>query len=559
MKLSNTIFLSLVGASLMVSGCTSDIGTDNSRSDVVSSQAERPNILLIVADDLGYTDIGVYGSEITTPNLDQLAREGLILTDFHNQGVCAPTRAALMSGTDNHNAGGAMHVYSSQKGTPGYVKGLRPDVVSFPKILSANGYQTFFTGKWHLGGEPERRPIARGFDQTLALMPGGASHYSDMKSMLHFEPPKVTYTRNGKRVETLPDDFYSTTYYTDAVISMIDEGQKSEKPWFAELAYTAPHWPLQAPQEYIDKYKGRYDAGYEVLREERIARAKALGVIPVNAPTYQRLDIVKPWDKLSDEEKKISVRNMEIYAAMVEVIDVNVGRLVDYLKATGQYENTFIMFISDNGTEGGLRPSGKDKTFDLSYENMGLLNSYSYYGAGWASAGSGVMRYFKSYASEGGTRGTAFIHYPSYGVAGQISDAFASVVDIAPTVLDLANVERPETLEGRPVQRFQGQSMLPLVEGKTEAVHSDEAVFGWEIFGHLAIRQGDWKMLRLVSNTPEPMQTPPLEADQWGLYNMATDPGEVKDLSEQHPEIVEKLMEAWEKYVRENNVIPYDE
>ena len=566
MKLFRATFLSLVGASLILSGCSSEKGVNNSPSEAANSQAERqadrlaerPNILLIVADDLGFTDLGVYGSEISTPNLDQLAREGLILTDFHNQAVCAPTRAALMSGTDNHNAGGGMHFFASQKGQPGYAKGLRRDVVSFPKILSANGYQTFFAGKWHLGGEPDRRPIARGFDQTFALMPGGASHYGDMKSNLHFEPPKATYTRNGKRVESLPEDFYSTTNYTDSIISMIDDGQKSGEPWFAELSYTAPHWPLQAPQEYVDKYKGRYDAGYEVLREERIRRAKALGVIPANAPTYQRLDIVKPWDELSDEEKKISARNMEIYAAMVEVVDVNVGRLIDHLKAIGEYENTFIMFISDNGAEGGLRPSGKEETFDLSYENMGRLNSYSFYGPGWGSAGSGVMRYFKSYASEGGTRGTAFVHYPAHGVEGKISDAFASVIDIAPTVLDLANIERPETIEGRTVQPFQGQSMLPLIEGNTEVVHADDAVFGWEVFGHLGVRQGDWKLLRLVTDTPEPMQTPPLEADRWGLYNMATDPGEVNDLSEEHPEIVEKLMEAWEKYVRENNVIPYD-
>ena len=567
MKLFRATFLSLVGASLILSGCSSEKAVNNSPSEAANSQAERqadrlaerPNILLIVADDLGYTDLGVYGSEISTPNLDQLARDGLILTDFHNQAVCAPTRAALMSGTDNHNAGGGMHFFASQKGQPGYAKGLRRDVVSFPKILSANGYQTFFAGKWHLGGEPDRRPIARGFDQTFALMLGGASHYSDMKTNLHFEPPKAPYTRNGEIVESLPDDFYSTTNYTDAIISMIDEGQTSGEPWFAELSYTAPHWPLQAPPEYVDKYKGRYDAGYEVLREERIARGKALDVIPANAPTYHASDIVKPWDSLSDEEKKISARNMEIYAAMVDVIDVNVGRLIDHLKDTGQYENTLIMFISDNGAEGGLRPSGKDETFDQSFENMGRVNSYSFYGPGWAEAGVGVMRYFKSYASEGGTRGTAFIHYPAHGVKGKISDAFASVIDIAPTVLDLANIDRPETLEGRTVQRFQGQSMVPLIEGNTESVHADDAVFGWEVFGHLGIRQGDWKLLKLVSNTPEPMQTPPLEADRWGLYNMATDPGEVNDLSKEHPEIVEKLLVAWEKYVEENNVIPYEE
>ena len=570
MRLFGLSFIGLAGILLSLNGCSSGDETSNSlqesaqeetknaQAETTSAKAEtkRPNILLIVADDLGYTDLGVYGGEISTPNLDQLARDGMILTDFHNQAVCSPTRAALMAGTDSHNAGGAMHVYESQKGTIGYVEGLRSDVVSFPKILSANGYRTYFAGKWHLGSEPERRPISRGFDRTLALMPGGASHYSDMKSMFSFEPPKVTYTQNGEILDSLPDDFYSTTNYTDFIISAIEEGKDIGEPWFAELAYTAPHWPLQAPREYIDKYKGRYDAGYEVLREERIARAKSLGVIPMDAPSYQTLHAAKPWVSLSAEEKAISARKMEIYAAMVEVIDVNVGRLIDYLKDTGQYENTFIMFISDNGAEGGFHPSGKDETYDNSFENLGMVNSYTYYGPGWGGAGVGVMRYFKSYSSEGGTRGPAIVHSPSHGKGGGISDAFSSVIDIAPTALDLANIERPETIEGRAVQPFQGQSILPLIVGTSETVHSENAIFGWEVFGHLAIRQGDWKLLKLTSTPAVKNQRKTLDTDRWGLYNMAIDPGEVNDLSDEHPEVVEKLLADWDHYVSENNIIP---
>lgn len=554
-------FLGLAGTALFFGGC-SDVVDNQPNSIEAADKQSRPNVLLIIADDLGYTDLGVYGSEISTPNLDQLARDGLILTDFHNQAVCAPTRAALLAGTDNHNAGGGMHVYPEQKGTPGYVPGLRRDVVTFPNILSANGYRTYFAGKWHLGAEPERLPFARGFDRSMALMQGGASHYGDMRGNFAFER-KGDYTLNGKPLESLPKDFYSTDYYTDFIMSAIEEGQSTGKPWFAELAYTAPHWPLHAPREYIDKYKGRYDAGYEVLRAERIERGKALGVIPANAPTYQKLDIVAPWESLSDEEKEISARKMEIYAAMVEIIDINVGRLIDYLKETEQYENTLIMFISDNGAEGAARPSGdngEDWTFDNRLENLGLIDSHSYYGPEWAGAGVGVMRYYKSFASEGGTRGPAIIHYPSGGVAGEISDAFASVIDIAPTVLDLADVERPDSFEGRTVQNFQGRSMVPFVMGDKDAVHSDEAVFGWEVFGHRAIRQGDWKLLRLTSNSAERRQPKPMEANNWGLYNMATDPGEVNDLSAQHPEIVAKLLAAWDQYTQENNVIlPSDE
>lgn len=559
MILRKTASLGIAGLILILSGCSPTNEGGNNLSEDSDLPTKRPNILLIVADDLGYTDLGVYGSEISTPNLDKLARDGLILTDFHNQGVCSPTRAALMAGTDNHDAGGAMHVYPEQKGTIGYVPGLRPEIVSFPNILSANGYQTYFAGKWHLGAEPERRPTARGFDRALALMPGGASHYSDMRAMFSSAPPKVSYTLDGELLDSLPEDFYSTTNYTDFIISAIEQGQNADEPWFAELAYTAPHWPLQAPREYIDKYKGRYDEGYGVLREERIERAKALGVFPAQAEAYQTLDTVQPWESLTDEQRAFSARKMEIYAAMVEVIDVNVGRLIDHLKETGQYENTFIMFISDNGADGALHPSGEDETYDNSLENLGLINSHSYYGAGWAGAGVGIMRYYKTYASEGGTRGAAFVHYPSHGVQGKLSDAYASVIDIAPTVLDLANVSRPEMFEGRPVQPFQGQSMVPLIVGSADSVHAPDALFGWELFGNRAIRQGDWKLTWLTSNSPLPKLPKPLESDQWGLYNMSTDPGEVNNLSSEHPEIVERLLVAWDKYVRDHNVILPDD
>ncbi len=542
---------------LVLVGCSADNHLRSPSKAGKKPTVVRPNILLIVADDLAYTDLGVYGSEIPTPNLDRLARDGLIFTDFHNQAVCAPTRAALLSGTDSHNAGGGMHVYPSQKGTVGYVPGLRRDVVTFPQILSANGYRTYFAGKWHLGAEPERLPHARGFDRSIALMQGGASHYGDMRGNFDFER-KGDYTLNGKQLEKLPEDFYSTTYYTDFIISSIRDDEANRQPWFAELAFTAPHWPLHAPRAYIDRHKGKYDAGYEVLRSRRIERAKFLGVIPEDAPTYQRLDIVEPWDALSSEEKKRSARKMEIYAAMVELIDINVGRLIDYLKETDQYENTFVMFISDNGAEGAIRPSGdngKDWTFDNSLGNLGMVDSHSYYGPGWAAAGTGVMKYYKSFSSEGGTRGAAIVHFPSGGKSGEISDTYASVIDIAPTVLDLANVKRPNTFDGRSVQAFQGLSILPYVLGQTDTVHDEDAIFGWEVFGHRAIRQGDWKLLRLTSDSAERNQPKPMDADRWELFDMSTDPGETNDLSAVHPEIVERLLILWDQYVQANSVI----
>lgn len=511
----------------------------------------RPNILLIVADDLGYTDLGVYGSEIDTPNLDQLAQDGLILTDFHNQAVCSPTRASILSGTDNHNAGGAMHQAPNQRGVAGYESYLNEDVVSFPALLQQSGYSTYWAGKWHLGNQPHQTPITRGFDRSFALMDGYSSHYYDRK--FNSAERLSEYVEDGEFVEELPQDFYSTTFYTDYIIDAIDQDRNGGDPWFAFLGYTAPHWPLQAPDEAIAKYDGLYDEGYEVLRENRIARGKELGVIPEQAQMYPRLQEISAWDDLSEQEKAVSSKEMEIYAAMVDIVDQNVGRLVDHLKATGQYDNTLIMFISDNGAEGQNRGG---QGFDTSFENMGRINSYVAYGPEWAQAGVGVMRYHKSMSSEGGTRGPAFIHYPELSKKGEISDAFTSVIDLAPTFLEMAGVEHPEFgYNGRRLKPLQGESLLPMIVGDADSVRSDDFVFGWEVMGHLAIRKGDFKLLRLTSTPSEARQPLAERADQWELFDMRVDPGETNDLSTELPDKVAELLVAWQEYSAEHGLI----
>lgn len=523
----------------------------------IKTSKTRPNILLIIADDLGYTDLGVYGSEIATPNLDALAQKGLILTEFHTQAVCAPTRASLLSGLDNHRAGGAMHVYDVQKGTPSYQGGLRRDIVPLPAILSANGYQTYFAGKWHLGVEPDRLPNARGFDRSIALKEGGASHFNDMRG-IHEWDREAHYFINDEPVDQLPDDFYSSKDYTDFIINSINDDNDSKSPWYAQLAFTAPHWPLQAPQEYIDKYKGRYDAGYEVIREERIKRAKSLGVIPNDAPTYPLPKETVPWDSLSPEEKAESAKTMEVYAAMVEALDANVGRLIDYLKDTDQFENTLVFFISDNGAEGQSRPggdNGADWTFDNSLENMGLINSHIYYGPAWAAVSSGVLRRHKSVASGGGVRAPAFVYHPELTKKAQISDQFVSVVDFAPTILDFAGIDSRAQVNGRDVQAFQGQSMGRFLFTDADDHYPEEFTYGWEVFGHLALRKGNWKLQMLVTPSAERRQLPPLEANQWQLFNVKQDPGESNDLSADHPEIVSDLLREWDAYVAANDII----
>ncbi len=524
---------------------------------VESEVVKRANILLIVADDMGYTDLGVYGSEIDTPNLDQLASSGLILTDFHNQATCASTRASLLSGTDHHNAGGAQALADNQRGKSGYENYLNEDVVSFVTLLRDAEYNTSFTGKWHMGGESHKTPDARGFERSFALIEGGASHYSDARG-LNPNRKFVHYVENGIPVKQLPKDFYSSNTYTDYIINYIDADTGDDKPFFAFLSFTAPHWPLQAPDEYVSKYKGAYDDGYEVLREQRIVKAKKLGVIPADAIPYPRLQQVPPWESLTGEEKKFSTRKMEIYAGMVDALDKNVGRLITHLKDIGEYENTFIVFLSDNGAEGADRDPGAQApgwSFDNSFDNMGKINSHIHTGASWAQASGGVARYYKMYSSEGGNRGPAFVHYPKMTKQGKISHAFSSVIDLAPTFLELAKTTHPERgYNGRLLEPIQGISMVPLVLGDAESIRPDDFTFGWEIAGHRAVRQGDWKLLWLSSSSTygvEPKET----ADHWGLYNLANDPGEVNDLSASEPERVETLLQLWEEYVAENGII----
>ncbi len=550
MQKQPNIWVLMCSLAFFLVACGGGASNENGKT---GAEASRPNILLIVADDLGYTDLGVYGGEIETPNLDQLAKAGLILTDFHNQAVCGPTRASILSGTDNRNAGGAMHQTPNQIGVPGYESHLSRDVVPFPDLLRQSGYNTYFLGKWHLGSEPDLLPNARGFDRSYALMEGFASHFHDKG---RFRPDQLsTYYEDGKFVEKLPEDFFSTDFYTDLLIDYLDKDAGSDKPWFAYLGYTAPHWPLQAPDEYIDKYKGAYDEGYEVLREQRIARGKELGVIPKEAKMYPRLPTVLPWDELSAEKKAVASREMEIYAAMVDGIDQNVGRILNHLKSIGEYDDTLIIFISDNGAEGVDR-GGPARGWDNRLENLGRINSYVYYGEKWAQAGVGVGRYHKSLSSEGGSLGPAFFYHKDMTKKGQMNDEFIAVTDFYPTFVELAGAGHLKAgSNGKPIHEVQGHSLLPVLFGDENSVRAEDFTYGWEVFGHRAIRKGDYKLLWLTSKPSERGQYVPELADQWGLYDLSVDPGETNDLSESHPEIRADLLKEWDTYVAKNGIV----
>lgn len=524
-----------------------------SPSAVAAAEAQRPNFLVIVADDLGYSDIGAFGGEIATPNLDAIANAGTRLTGFHTAPTCSPTRSMLLSGTDNHKAGlGSMAelLAPNQKGQPGHEGYLRPDVASLAELLGAGGYRTLFSGKWHLGLTPAQDPHARGFQHSFALLQGGHNHFGRDVST---DPAKgYTYTRDGKPLTQLPQDFYSSDYFASQLVDEIKSsstGAEGKKPFFAYLAFTAPHWPLQAPRADIAKYKGRYDAGFDVLRLERLKRQAQLGLIDPAVVAHQPVLRKGGWDSLTAQQKQETARDMEIYAAMVDRMDQNIGRVVAELKRSGQYENTVIIFLADNGAEGmdfteSPLPMVKRAiaASDNSLANRGNANSYLAIGPGWAQAATAPSWLYKAYATEGGTRTVAFTGYKGFARHG-VAGAFTSVSDIVPTLLDLAQVPQPKgEFQGRTVTPIRGKSWVPYLSGRAETVYAANDVIGTELFGSRAIRQGDWKITDLGDGT-------------WRLFNVAQDPGETRDLVLAEPERAKALIQAWDVYARDVGVI----
>jgi arylsulfatase len=454
---------------------------------LASCAPERPpNILLIVADDLGYSDIGSFGGEIATPTLDHLAQEGLRLSNFHVLPSCSPTRSVLMSGTDNHVAGmGTMGEMLTPEieGRPGYEGYLNFQVAALPEVLQAGGYHTYMAGKWHLGAERETSPFARGFEQTFTLVPGGGSHWSDLRPL---SPPQpMTYRRNGEVVEELPEDFYSTTHYTDMLLQFIEQDHGDGEPFFAYLSYTAPHDPLHAPKEYIDKYRGKYDQGWDVLRDDRLQALKDLGVVPEDARSFPRLQSVEAWDEMSPQERQEAARDMEVYAAMIDYMDEQIQRVFDYLKEIGEYDNTVIIFFSDNGANGAPPTAYPGQTeeylnsFDNSLENRGLRNSYIETGPGWAQASMAPSRMFKGFTAEGGIRAPFLVKLPGETPnAGTMSHSFFHVRDIMPTILEIAGIEHPREINGHRVVPMHGTSMNDLSGDNPEKLA--EMVALWE-------------------------------------------------------------------------------
>ena len=525
----------------------------------------QPNFLLIVADDLGWSDLGAFGGEISTPNLDSIANRGVRFTGFHTAPTCSPTRSMLMSGVDNHQAGlGSMAetLQPDQAGQPGYEGYLNNRVASIAEMLHQGGYRTLMSGKWHLGLTEEQGPAARGFERSYALLQGLGNHFgADQNRAWKSIDAAPTYRDNGRQV-TYPKGRFSADYFTDRLIGFLEEGAKDQRPFFAYLPYSTPHWPIQAPAEVIAKYKGRYDAGYEVLRDTRLKRQRELGLVSTTFTPHDWQD-VKPWATLTANERAIEARKMEVYAAMVDRMDQNVGRVVEKLKALGRYDDTIIIFLADNGPEGNLidaphqaalKPEGKAKLgIDNSLANIGKATSYLGYGPGWAQANSSPSWLVKGYPTEGGTRVTAFASGP--GVSGQrIVTGLLSVIDIAPTLLDLAGMQQPATFTGRPILPFQGHSLRAVLAGTATQVRQPTEPLGTELFYRRALRKGDWKAVFLPkTGSAYPRQG--YGTGVWQLFNLAKDPAEADDLSASAPEKLQELVSDWNSYAAANGVI----
>jgi arylsulfatase A-like enzyme len=509
------------------------------------AQDDRPNILLIVADDAGYADLGSFGGEIATPNLDALAAVGVRFTQFTTSATCSPSRSMLLAGTDNHVAGlgnMAEFVAPNQAGNPGYEGYLNESVAPVSALLRDAGYDTFMAGKWHMGEEPEHFPAARGFTRDLTLIPGGGSHLDDMWGA---KGERQLYTYNGEPIKALRPGFHSSVDYTQAIIDNIEEHRNDGKPFFAYLALQAPHDPFQLPDDWRDRYRGVYDQGYDQMRAARIERMKTLGILGPDATVFPRLPSVPAWDDLTDQEKRESARRMELYAAMVAHMDANIGRLIDYLKTAGLYDNTLIIFLSDNGPEGNLMQMGPP--WDNSrFEDWGREGTFIQYGPAWAQVSAGPFRMFKGFMSEGGIRGPMIIAGQGVQGSGRISDGFAHIMDVPATILDVAGVPHPDTYAGKPVADLQGKSMAPVLASADGTLRGPDEWVGWELFGNRAVRMGNWKLLWLC---------PPPGTGDWQLYDLATDPGETVDLSAAQPELRDQMIRHWEEYAQKNNVI----
>ena len=562
-----TCYASLLTVALFLEACSGKNSVNTIENTSERATESKPNIVLIMADDLGYSDLGSYGGEINTPALDQLAENGLRFTQFYNTARCCPTRAAMLTGLYPHQAGiGRMTMDAGQPGYRGY---LKENTVTVAEVLKEAGYNTGMVGKWHVSptrplaeedqlewlahqqnhetfSDTATYPTARGFDKYFGNI-WGVVDYFDPFSLVNGKDP----------VKEVPKNYYHTTAIGDSAVAYVDVFSKEDKPFFLYVAHCAPHWPLQALPEDIEKYKDTYKVGWDAIREARYQRMLEMGLVDAEtAPMSPRMFPEKNWEENPDLEW--DARAMAVHAAMIERMDKTIGDLVQKLEETGELENTVIMFLSDNGAS-SERPSrygpgfdragstrdGKAVIFPVDKDPDAMPGSQtvlSGIGPEWANVANTPFRYYKEKPFEGGINTPLIVHWPEQiRNGGTIIQQPGHVIDIMATVVDLAETSYPQVFEGNNITATEGKSLLPVFEGKQREGH--EVLF-WEHFGARAIRKGDWKLVMLDA-----------QAD-WELYNLAEDRTELNNLAGQFPDKVEELAQLWEEMAHETNVYP---
>lgn len=506
---------------------------------------KQPNIILILADDMGFSDIGCYGSEIQTPNLDRLATEGIRFSSMYNNARCCPSRAALLSGLYPHQAG-IGEMTDTDLPIPEYQGFFNQESVTIANILGEAGYSNYLSGKWHLGEEPLHWPLNHGFDQCFALINGASSYFDFKPYRSELWPPGNTLTlvKDNQPLDLSDSVFYATDLYTDQAIGFI-ENHPEQNPFFLYLAYTAPHWPLHALPEDIEKYKGVYDEGWEVIRQRRFLGLQELGLIDSQTRLSEKTRPDRDWETLSPDERIHEARLMEVYAAMIDRMDQNIGRLLKFLERSEQLENTIILFLSDNGAcKAGSLASGKYANQRLDPDALpGTADSFTGYGAYWANVSNTPFREYKSDIHEGGIASPFIIWYPGQFPADHINHAVVHIVDILPTLAELAGTAYPEHYQGRKIKPKAG---LSLVEDLRDQNPIPERDLYFEHMGRCGVISGNWKIVRFRDQA-------------WELYKLDEDRSETKNLVNAYPEKLNELARKYDAWALENRVLPREE
>lgn len=510
--------------------------------------AARPNIVLIMADDMGYSDIGCYGGEINTPNIDKLAEGGLKFTQFYNTGRCCPTRASLLTGLYPHEAGLGHMVYGD-KG-PGYHPYLNKQCVTIAEVLKDAGYRTMMTGKWHVGHKQGQWPTDRGFEHFYGIHIHIDSYFKVLGGCPVYRNDQLVIPPTAEPANTLhPDqEWYTTDVFTDWSLKFLDEAKNDERPFFLYTAYNAPHWPLEAPDENIGNYRGKYDDGWDELRAEKLTRMKKLGL--VSDATKLSTSGCPEWDSLPEDDRRELAFRREIYAAQIERMDQNIGRIVSKLEKLGQLENTLILFLSDNGcsSERGMFGYGWKKNTKSNFAQWRKQSGRSAsQGEAWSNASNTPFRLHKRWVHEGGIATPLIAHWPkTITDGGKLTHQPGHVVDVMATCVDVSGAEYPQTLEDRTIKPAAGSSLLPAMRNSS---HNEPRTLFWEHEKHAAIRAGDWKLVTLNA----------AEDAAWELYDMSSTRTETANVAADHPERVVELKRRWTQWAQQANVLPWPE